>query len=253
MPTPNGDVVVTASEWGSGRPFVILHGGAGPASTHRFAEMLGGSGGARAIVPVHPGFNGTPRPEHLRSVAGLAELYLAWMDQLELRDVVLVGNSIGGWIAAELALRGGSRLGRLVLVDAGGLTIDAHPAPDVFSLSLDQIGQMSYRDPQRFRIDPSKMSDPQRAAVAGNRAALKLYGGPSMADPTLLGRLPAIHLPTLVVWGAADRMIPRQHGEAFASSIPNARLEIIEEAGHLPQLEAPESLLRVVKEFAGSR
>ena len=249
--TSAGEVTVTATDYGTGTPYIILHGGAGPASVSRFAEMLGASGNARAIVPVHPGFQGTSRPEGLNTITGLAEVYAAWTDALGLQNTVVVGNSIGGWIAAELALRQNPRIRRLILVDAGGLKIEAHPAPDVFALSLDQISQMSYRDPSKFRIDPSRMTDQQRAAVAGNRAALKLYGGPEMADPTLLRRLHEVRVPTLVVWGAADRMIPREHGEAFASSIAGARLEIFEDAGHLPQLEAPEHLLRVVKGFAG--
>jgi len=249
--TSAGEVSVSANEWGSGTPFVILHGGAGPASVQRFAEMLGSTAGARALVPIHPGFQGTPRPENLTSVSGLAEVYSAWADALKLENAVVVGNSIGGWIAAELALRNNPRIGRLVLVDAGGLILEAHPAPDVFSLSLEQIGQMSYRDPQKFRIDPTKMTDQQRVGIAANRAALKMYGGAAMADPTLLQRVNGIRIPTLVVWGAADRMIPREHGEAYASSIPKAKLKVIEEAGHLPQLEAPEQLVRAVREFAG--
>jgi pimeloyl-ACP methyl ester carboxylesterase len=248
--TAAGEVLVTYSEWGSGRPFVILHGGAGPVSVNRFAELLGSSGNRRAIVPVHPGFQGTPRPEGLSTISGLADVYSAWLDALQLQSTVIIGNSIGGWIAAELALRQNPRVARLVLVDAGGLKLDAHPAPDVFSLSLDQISQMSYRDAAKFRIDPTKMTDQQRAAVAGNRAALKLYGGPSMADTTLLQRVSNIHVPTLVVWGAADQMIPHEHGEAFASSIPGARMETFDDAGHLPQLEAPDHLLEVVRAFS---
>jgi pimeloyl-ACP methyl ester carboxylesterase len=245
-----GPVSVSASDWGEGRPFVIFHGGAGPASVSRFAEFLGARGQVRAIVPIHPGFQGTPRPEGLTTIAGLAEVYSHWVDDLGLQDTVVVGNSIGGWIGAELALLKNPRISRLVLVDAGGLVVDGHPAPDVFALSLDQISQMSYHDPEKFRIDPSKMTEQQRAVVAGNRAALKLYGGAAMADRSLLERARGIQVPTLVVWGAADRMLPREHGEAYAAAIPGARLEIIEEAGHLPQLEAPEHLVRVVKDFS---
>jgi pimeloyl-ACP methyl ester carboxylesterase len=109
---------------------------------------------------------------------------------------------------------------------------------------------MSYRDPQKFRIDPSKLTEQQRAGIAANRATLRMYGGAQMADSSLLGRLSSIRIPTLVVWGAADRMIPLGHGEAYASGIPNAHLEVIEEAGHLPQLEAPDRLLGLVKKFA---
>jgi pimeloyl-ACP methyl ester carboxylesterase len=250
--TSVGEVAVASSEWGSGRPFVVLHGGAGPASVTRFAEMLGSTSGSRSIVPIHPGFQGTPRPDGLTNIPELAEVYSSWLNALDLQEAVIVGNSVGGWIAAELALLHNARVSRLVLVDSGGLIVEGHPAPDVFSLSLDQIGQMSYRDPAKFRIDPTKMSEQQRAAVAGNRTTLKLYGGALMADPTLLPRLKKIDVPTLVVWGAADRIVPHEHGEAFAASIPGARLETIEEAGHLPQLEAPEKLLRMVSEFARS-
>ena len=88
--------------------------------------------------------------------------------------------------------------------------------------------------------------------MAANRAALAAYGGPTTADPGLLGRLPAITVPTLVVWGAADRMIPPEHGRAYASAIPGAQFRLIEHAGHMPQLETPAELLAVAWEFAGA-
>jgi pimeloyl-ACP methyl ester carboxylesterase len=250
--TSAGEVAVTTSESGAGRPFLILHGGAGPISVGRFAELLAAGGGARVITPTHPGFGGTPRPEGLTSIRGLAEVYSELLNSLELEDVTVIGNSVGGWIAAELALRGNPRVQRLVLADAGGLKLDAPPAPDFYTLSLDQVMALSYRNPEKFRIDPSRLTDQQKAAIAGNRAALQVYGGKAMADPGLLGRLPGIRVPTLVLWGAADRMIPREYGEAYAAAIPGARLEIIEDAGHLPQLESPDVMVRIVREFAAT-
>jgi len=86
--------------------------------------------------------------------------------------------------------------------------------------------------------------------MAANRAALQAYGGATMDDATLLERLPAIAIPTLVVWGEADRMIPVEHGHAYAEAIPGAELRLIREAGHLPQLETPELLARLVWGFA---
>jgi pimeloyl-ACP methyl ester carboxylesterase len=248
--TSAGEVTVTTSESGTGRPYLVLHGGAGPMSVSRFSELLAASGDARVIVPTHPGFNGTPRPERLHSIAGLAEVYSELLNELRLEGVTVVGNSVGGWIAAELALLQNPRLRKLVLADAGGLKIDAHPAADFNSLTLDQIMALSYRNPEKFRIDPSRLSDQQKAAMAANRAALHVYGGDSTTDTGLLQRIREIRVPTLVVWGAADRMFPKEHGEAFAAAIPGARLRIVEEAGHLPQLEAPEIMVRIVREFA---
>jgi len=85
--------------------------------------------------------------------------------------------------------------------------------------------------------------------MAANRSALLDYAGTAMADPGLRDRLGAISLPVLVVWGAADRMIPIEHGRAYADGIPGARFRVIEHAGHLPQLETPDELLAAVREF----
>ncbi|MGA3185361.1 MAG: alpha/beta hydrolase [Candidatus Dormibacteria bacterium] len=248
-----GRVEVTTTDQGEGHPFLLLHGGAGPQSVGRFAEVLTTTEPARALTPTHPGFGGTPRPERLGSVKALAEVYAILLDELDLVDVTVVGNSIGGWIAAELALLHTSRVNSLVLVDAGGLALVDHPAADFFSLTLDQVTNLSYFNPDAFRIDLSKVPDAQKAVIAGNRAALQAYGGSTMDDPTLLQRLPAIATPTLVVWGEADRIIPPEHGDAYARAIPGAQLQLIPDAGHLPQLETPQRLVQLVWAFAGLR
>src|SRR3984957_9554375 len=246
-----GPVPVTVTERGEGRPFLLLHGGAGPQSVDGFADLLAASG--RVLVPVHPGFGGTPRPERLDSMAGLAKVYAGLLDELGLDDVTVVGNSIGGWIAAEIALLGSPRVSGVVLVDAAGLKLDAAPAADFFSLTMDQVADLSYYEPDKFRVDVDRLPDAAKAAMAGNRAALTTYGGPQMADPGLLGRLAGIAAPVLVVWGEADRMIPPEHGQAYAAAIPGARLLVIPRAGHLPQLEAPGELLQAVQDFAAAQ
>jgi pimeloyl-ACP methyl ester carboxylesterase len=241
-------VPVTVTEQGTGRPVLLLHGGGGPQTVLPFAALLAEQD-ARVVTPVHPGFQGTPRPPELDSIAGLGRLYDGLLDALDLRDVLVVGNSIGGWTAAELALLGNPRLTGAVLVDAVGLALPDDPTVDFFSLTPPEIIALSWADPALAPpMDPAAMSPEQQQVLAGNRAALEVYGGQAMADPTLLGRLPGIAVRTLVVWGAADRIAPPSHGRAYADAIPGARLEILDEAGHLPQLEAPDALAALVRQ-----
>jgi len=250
-----GPVPVSFTEYGSGRPVLLLHGGAGPFSVAGFAELLSSSERARVIVPVHPGFDGTAQPEQLTTVQSLAAVYARLLRDLDLNDVCVIGNSIGGWIAAELALAESAapdpRLTSAVLVDAVGLQLDAAPIADYFSLSRDQVFDLAYFKPDAFRIDPATLPPERIALMAANNAALLGYGGTTMADRSLLGRLPAISIPTLAVWGAADRIVPPAHGRAYADAIPAAQFRLITSAGHLPQLEAPAELLMAVREFAG--
>ena len=247
-----GPVPVTVTQRGEGHPYLLLHGGAGPQSVDGLADLLATEEPARVIVPTHPGFGGTARPEGLDSMRSLARVYAGLLDELGLTGVTGVGTSIGGWIAAEIALLGSPRVSGVVLVDAAGLVVPDYPAPDFFSLTMDQVAELSYYRPDAFRLDVDHMPDAVKAMMAGNRAALALYGGPAMADPGLLDRLPDITVPVLVIWGEADRMIPVEHGQAYAKAIPGARFHVIKAAGHLPQLETPDQLLAAVQDFAAT-
>jgi pimeloyl-ACP methyl ester carboxylesterase len=187
LPMSSGDVPVTVTERGQGDPVLLLHGGAGPDSVTGFADLLAERFPYRVLTPVHPGFNGTERPDWLDSIGKLAEVYERLLVELDLTGVTVAGSSIGGWIAAELALAAGDRVARLVLIDAAGLDSAEHPIVDFYSLTLDQVADLSWANPEGHRIDLSAMTDAQRAIMAGNRAALQAYGGQSMADPPWLG------------------------------------------------------------------
>ena len=149
-------VLFNADERGTGRPVVILHGGAGPASVSGFADLLADATGTRVIVPTHPGFGGTPRPDALTTVGGLAEVYAGLLDALGLEDAIVIGNSIGGWITAELAVRGSQRLGRFVLVDAVGVEVAGHPVAT--GLTPAQLTQHAWYDPSKApQVDPATL------------------------------------------------------------------------------------------------
>jgi pimeloyl-ACP methyl ester carboxylesterase len=245
-----GSVPITITDRGQGRTFLLLHGGAGPQSVTGFADRFAEAEPARFITPVHPGFAGTPRPDTVDSVRLLAARYVELLDELDLADVIVVGNSIGGWIAAEMALVGSARISGVVLVDACGIEVPGHPVADFFSLTLDEVAEYSYHDPDSFRIDLSGMTAEQQAVMAGNRAALAVYGGTAMADPGLAARLSGITVPTLVLWGDSDRIVDPDYGRAYAAAIPGARFQLLPATGHVPQIETPAQLLRAIWEFA---
>jgi pimeloyl-ACP methyl ester carboxylesterase len=243
LSTPSGEVPVTVTERGEGRPVLLLHGGAGPDSVAGFADQLAARFPYRVLVPVHPGFGGTARPEPVDSVRKLAEVYRVLLAELGLTDVIVAGNSIGGWTAAELALAAPDRVGSLILIDAVGPASADHPVVDFYSLDFTQIAKLSWANPEGHVIDLSALNDAQRAIAAGNRAALEAYAGRAMTDPGLAARLAGITVPTLLIWGEADGIVTPAYGREYAAAIPGSTFSLVPRAGHLPQLENPEAVL----------
>ena len=250
---PGADPVdVAVSDYGDGQPFLLLHGGGGPDTVAGFGELFAKTHHVRVIVPTHPGFGGTARPAALTSIPGLAALYVALIDQLGTDDVTVIGNSIGGWITAEMALLASPRISGAVLVDAVGIEVPGHPIADFFSLTMDQVFTLSFHNPGPFRIDPATLPPVAQAIVAGNRAALATYAGAAMSDPTLAGRLARLQLATLVLWGDSDRIAGPGYGRAYAAAIPTARFQLLKDTGHLPQLETPQQLMDAIWNRAGT-
>jgi pimeloyl-ACP methyl ester carboxylesterase len=245
-----GDVPVTVVDQGAGHPYLLLHGGGGPLTVEAFAARFADeSAGRRVLMPIHPGFNGTPRPDSLTDARGLAALYVALLETLGLEDVTVVGNSIGGWITAEMAIIGSPRVSGYVILDGVGIDVEDHPIADFFSLTPAEVAEHSYYDPDRFGLDPSKLPPAVLETLTANRATLAVYGA-NMADATLRRRLAGIDAPVLVAWGEADRIADTAYGRAYAAAIPGADFLLMGRAGHLPQIETPDALFEVLAGFA---
>jgi pimeloyl-ACP methyl ester carboxylesterase len=221
------------------RPFLLLHGGGGPRTMAGFADLLAERTHSRVLLPTHPGFAGTPRSAALTSTAGLARAYVELLDRLDLTDVTLVGNSFGGWLAAEIALLDSPRVSGAVLVDAIGAEVPGHPVTDVSGLAPSELARLSWHDPSRAPVPPSS----DGTGPGPDLQALLSYTGPTMADPTLLERLARLDLPVHVVWGESDGIVSPAYGEAYAAAIPVSAFTLLPHSGHLPQLETPEELL----------
>jgi len=250
---PNG-LSVTIEERGSttsGNGFLLLHGGAGPRTMAGLANAL--TEHAYTVIPTHPGFDGTPRPDWVDSPADLATAYLDLLDVLGLTEVMVIGNSLGGWIASEMALRDTKgTIGSVTLLNALGIHAvnKQNAAVDTRSLAPAEITQLSFAN-AAFRPDFSSLTDEQRAQGAANMRTLAVYGGEHFThDPKLRRRLHRVTVPVLVAWGEEDGIASTTYGRGYAKSFANGHFTPIAEAGHLPHIEQLGRTLGAIGDFA---
>jgi pimeloyl-ACP methyl ester carboxylesterase len=236
---------------GAGRPLLLLHGPQPVNPRAPFLDLLGRH--AEVIAPSHPGFGRSPRPNEFTSIYDLVHLYLDVLEHISHDKVTLMGLSFGGWLAAEVAVTCSHRLDRLILVDALGIKVSDRETPDildVFNTSRQEVQRRSWHEADRWAPDFDAMSDDELVLVHRNWEALCLYGWqPYMYNPHLRRWLSRISVPTLLLWGASDRVVSPAYGRAYAELIPGARFELIERAGHYPEIERPEAFVERVAAF----
>ncbi len=224
---------------GAGPPFLLLHGLAPVEPDAPVLDLLAAH--AEILAPTHPGFGHAPRPDDFETVYDLVRLYLDLLDHLSYAKVTLMGLSFGGWLAAEIAATCPHRLDKLVLVGAVGIKVSDRETPDIldlFNTAPAVVERRRWHDPAKWAPDYDAMSDDALVAHARNRDALCLYAwDPYMHNPRLKRWLPRIAVPTLALWGASDGVVKPAYGRAYSALIPGARFEVIEAAGHHPEIE----------------
>ncbi len=242
-------------ERGSGPALLFLHAATGIEPAAAAIEELAKN--ARVIAPTHPGFGRSELPKGMRSVDDLSYFYLDLLDQLDLRDLTVIGVSLGAWIAAEIAVKTTARMARLVLADAVGIKVtdrESRDIVDIFALTEKEYLDIAYCDPAVGRRDYKALPDGEVLAAARAReATARLAWNPYFHNPRLKSRLHRIRIPTLFLWGTHDRMLSEAYGRAYCALVPGACFELIERAGHFPHQEQPKLFAEKVMAFVAGK
>jgi pimeloyl-ACP methyl ester carboxylesterase len=256
VPTAVGVIEIRRGGSGEATPVVYLHSAQGEGAAMAFLEELAETG--PVVAPVFPGFGASEGLEGIDDIEDASFHLLDVIDRLGLGRVDLVGLSLGGWMAAELATRWPERVRRLVLVNAVGLYVEGQPIKEIFGRPLDELAGDLYADPEHPVAQMMRaMADVEqrpgeipfeliRPAIQAMAATAKIGWNPYLHNPKLRGRLPRITAPTLVVHGDRDGILPRAHAEAYAAGIPDARLVDLSEAAHMAAVECPGEVAALV-------
>lgn len=233
---------------GSGPPVLYLHG-AGGVQWLPFFDKL--SDRFALLVPDHPSFGRSATPDWLDDVADLAYFYLDLLAELKLKDVHVIGHSMGGWIALEMAIRSVERMKSLSLIASAGIRIKGTPTANTFLMDRATLMRTLYADQalaeQELKVAPTPA---EIDVIVGNQvAAARLAWQPRFFNPKLRKWLHRVTVPTQIVWGAEDKIVPPAYAAEFAKLIPGATVTMVPKAGHLPQVEKLDEVASVVTNF----
>jgi pimeloyl-ACP methyl ester carboxylesterase len=238
---------------GEGTPFVYLHSTMGE-SFMWFPFYQTWAKQFRVLVPTHPGFGQSAGFDQIDTIEDMAFHYVELFDALGLDEVILGGVSLGGWIAAEFAVRWPERVKRLWIADAPGLWVDEEPLPDLFTMLQDRerMRELLFHDPQSHLAQLVFADHPDEERLLAAYQSLTVLARlvwERPYDPKLAKRLQRIQCPTLLVWGDHDRLVPPAYGEAYRKHIPGAELKLIADCGHLPMFEREAEFVATVTQF----
>jgi pimeloyl-ACP methyl ester carboxylesterase len=247
-----GGAEIRLLKGGQGKPLVVFHSVEGSLGWRAYQRSLAHQW--TVYAPSLPGFDRSQRPAWLDTFADLSRFSLWLLQQLELPKTSLLGYGMGGWLAAEIAVMCPQIVDRLVLVDAAGIQPQHGEITDIFLHGQEGTRQLAFFDPQQtpeytevFGRKPS--AEEREIRVQNQENAVRYCWKPYMYDRSLPHLLPRLKIPTLVVWGREDRIIPVECGELYRQAIPGARLEVLSQCGHYPHLEKTEQFVGLVQNF----
>ena len=244
---------VSIRHHGDGPPLVYLHSAMGE-GVMWLPFMQTWSKRFRVHVPQHPGYGASTGFDRIDAIEDMAFAYAELFDALGLEEFVLVGHSLGGWIAAEYAVRWPERVTKLVISGAPGLWVDEHPPADLFRLAQDReaMRALLFHDPAGPIASLILKDNPTEAELLAGYQSMTVLARlvwKRPYDPKLAERLYRIACPTLVLWGADDKLVPVAHGEAYHRLMPGSSFVTIADCGHLPMFEREAEYVARVMDF----
>jgi pimeloyl-ACP methyl ester carboxylesterase len=242
------NVRVHLFQGGSGPPLLYLHGGAPSGRWLPLHDLLAER--FTVYAPDMPGFGGTEAPEWVEGMDDMLLHTRELMETLGLERPHVVGFSVGGWLAAELAVFYPEHVDRLVLAAAIGLHVDEASVADLFALSGERLSRALLYDPKEApRLFGGAPTLEDRVRQYREFSMLARLAWNPHFDPKLRRRLRRVTSPTLLVWGSDDRLVPPAHGEAYRDAIPGARLQLLPQCGHMVPLEQPDAFAEAILAF----
>ena len=246
-----GGADLEISQRGEGPPLLFLHGEDYFGQHRPFFDALATR--FRLVIPRHPGFGSSSLPDSFRSVDDLAYLYLDLIDALKLERPILVGASLGGWIALEIAVRAPTAIDKLALLSTVGVKMggrEDRDFADIYQIPETEMRALTFADPGRYVPKYAELSQDELMAIARDRESTWHYAWrPYMHNPTLRSWLHRVRMPTLMVWGEQDGVVRPNYARALAAALPKARLEVVANAGHYPQIEQPAIVAGLISGF----
>lgn len=245
---------VSIRSGGEGPPFVYLHSTLAESMFwlpfhQRWARKF------RVLAPMHPGFGTSGGFEEVDDIGDMAYAYVELFDALGLEEVILGGVSLGGWIAAEFAVRWPERVKKLWLSGAPGLWVEEEPLGNLFHVvqDRDKLREMLFHDPNGAMaglVIKDAPSDEEMQTGYRHMASLAHLVWKRPYDPKLAHRLHRVQCPTLLLWGDHDRLVPPAYGEAYRRHLPQAKMHLIRDCGHLAMFEKETEFVDAIARFA---
>ncbi|MGE3537894.1 MAG: alpha/beta fold hydrolase [Candidatus Tectimicrobiota bacterium] len=237
---------------GSGEALLLLHGAGGNPGWLPYHQALAQQ--YTVYAPAHPGYDRSERPEWISTIQDMAHFYRQALDELGITPVHVIGFSMGGWLAAELAAMCPPSVKSLTLVGAAGLKPEVGEIAEILMVSQDVAKKLRFYDPAQVPdyetlVNRELTPDEQERQWRNREMTSRLCWKPYFHNPKLPGYLRGLKTPTLIVWGQQDAIIPVNCAELYKKALPHATLRVIERCGHSPGLEKPQEFLSAVQAF----
>ncbi|MEE2998099.1 MAG: alpha/beta hydrolase [Pseudomonadota bacterium] len=237
---------------GRGRPLLVLHGEDGFEFDLPLIDNLAKN--FEIVSPRMPGFGKTPLPNSINNMDDISYIWLELMDRLDLQNTTVLGFSVGGWLALEIATKNTSRIARMALTGCVGIKFGGpydRDIEDIYFHNAQDVRELRFHDPEKDpHLDLSGLNKRQAINLARSREAIaKVCWEPYFHNPSLRHRLHRVDVPVHIIWGGKDGMTAPSYGRSLSKALPRGRFATVPGAGHFPHVEQPDRFAAALADF----